>query len=193
MSVGSPHHMNTLSFLEKSYDLLENGGILIISDEFISPYHDRLERARNIISHHTKYMLETLVEIPENANLTNEEKKLVELLSRNIPLISYLAEIGEVRTAISYTFQLFRDLNRISIPSKISHPFVSYYVFQYLELSAMIKAIDYEVERKTYPERFKSLAEETGFSLLHHTRIYATHGAREMDAGTHIFVLKKEG
>ncbi len=193
ISVGSSHHMNTLSFLEKSYDLLENGGILIISDEFISPYHDRLERARNIISHHTKYMLETLVEIPENANLTNEEKKLVELLSRNIPLISYLAEIGEVRTAISYTFQLFRDLNRISIPSKISHPFVSYYVFQYLELSAMIKAIDYEVERKTYPERFKSLAEETGFSLLHHTRIYATHGAREMDAGTHIFVLKKEG
>jgi len=192
ISVGSFHHMNTLFFLEKSYDLLENGGILIISDEFISPYHDRLERARNIISHHTKYMLETLVEIPENANLTNEEKKLVNLLWRNIPLISYLAEIGEVRTAISYAFQLFRDLNRISIPSKISHPFISYYIFQYLELSAMIRAIDYEVERKTYPERFKSLAEETGFSLLHHTRIYATHGANEMDAGTHIFALKKE-
>ncbi len=192
ISVGSSHHMNTPFFLEKSYDLLENGGILIVSDEFISPYHDRLERARNIISHHTKYMLETLVEIPENANLTNEEKKLVKLLSRNIPLISYLAEIGEVRTAISYAFQLFRDINRISIPSKISHPFISYYIFQYLELSAMIVGLDYEVERKTYPERFKSLAEETGFSLLHHTRIYATHGADEMDAGTHIFALKKE-
>ncbi|CAB3287877.1 putative HTH cro/C1-type domain-containing protein [Methanocaldococcus lauensis] len=193
ISVGSSHHMNTLFFLEKSYDLLENGGILIVSDEFISPYHDRLERARNIISHHTKYMLETLVEIPENANLTDEERRLVKLLSRNIPLISYLAEIGEVRTAMSYAFQLFRDLNRILIPPKISHPFISYYIFQYLELSAMIAGLDYEVERKTYPERFKSLAEETGFSLLHHTRIYATHGANEMDAGTHIFALKKEG
>ena len=192
ISVGASHRMNLPIFLQKSHDLLEENGILIVSDEFVSPYNDRTERAGNIISHHTKYMLETLAEIPEDADLTDEERKMVDLLSRNIPLISYLAEIGEVRTAISYAFQLFRDLSKISIPSRFSHPLVSYYVFQYLELSEMVAGLDYEVERKTYADRFKSLAEETGFSLLHHTRIYATHGAGDMDAGTHVFVLKKE-
>lgn len=191
ISVGSSHYMNTPLFLEKSYDLLEENGILIVSDEFISPYKDRLSRAGNIISHHTRYMLETLVEIPENADLTDEERKLAELLSRNVPLILHLVEIGEVRAAISHVYKLFRKFNDLSIPHKLSHPLVSYYIFQYLELSAMVAGLDYEVERKTYVDRFKSLAEETGFSLLHHARIYATHGPNETDAGTHIFVLKK--
>jgi len=186
------HRMDILTFLQKSYDLLEDNGILIVSSDFVSPYKNRMERARSIISHHTKYMLETLVDVPEDANLTDEEKRFVELLSKNVPLISYLLEIGETRTAISYVFQLFKDLSKISIPSKISHPLVSYYILQHLELSEIVASLDYDVERKTYAERFKSLAEELGFSLLNHTRIHAIHGTNEMDAGIHIFVLKKE-
>ena len=192
------HRVNIPLFLEKSYDLLENGGILIVSDEFVSPYRDRQERAKNAAIHHTKYMLETLIEIPENISLTDDERELVKLLSTNTPLISYLTETGEIRTAMSYAFQLHRGLSMLGLPSVMSHPLLSYYLLQYLELSAMVADFDFSVRnhsvtRKTYPERFKLLAEESGFSLLHHARVYATDGDGSMDAGKHVFVFKKEG
>ncbi|WP_244668572.1 hypothetical protein, partial [Brucella melitensis] len=41
---------------------------------------------------------------------------------------------------------------------------------------ALVAGLDYEVEQKTYPARFVSLAESSGFSLLQHRRIYATQG-----------------
>ncbi len=195
ISVDTFHRMDILPFLERSYDLLENGGTLIVSDEFVSPYRDRQERARNTAIHHAKYMLETLIEIPGNISLTDEEKKLVKLLSTNTPLISYLAEAGEIRTAVGYAFQLHRDP---SMPPRMSHPLVFYYPLQCFELSAMVADVDYSVrnysvKRKTYPEMFKLLVEESGFSLLHHARVYATEGNGNMDAGKHVFVFKKEG
>ncbi len=174
-----------ISVLEKAEESLGDGGILIVSGDFLSPYNDRLERLRNAVVHHTRLMLETLVEIP--ASLTDEERKLVDLLSANLPQIHYLAEVGEVERAFGYAYRLYKDLSKTSV--RVTDPLVAYYIFQRLELIEMIESINV----KTYPAMFRSLAEDMGFSLLYHERIHATHGMSEMDAGIHIFVLKREG
>ncbi len=166
---------------DRIYELRDNQ-ILIVSGDFFSPYTNRLERIRNMMIHHARLMIETLVEITD---LTNDERILVDLLSKNVPLIAYLAEIGDVEEAFCRAYELYSEVSKISVD--ISNPLVSYYLLQRLELSEMIKSL------KTYPERFSSLAEDAGLSTLYHARILATHGASDMDAGIHLFVFKKEG
>ena len=168
--------------LQKADGILKDNGILIVSGDFVSPYSNRSERARNTILHHSRFMLETLVEI-------NSKNELVKLLSTNVPLIAYLAEVGETERALSHTYKLYGEIRKLSL--EISHPMESYYIFQRLELFEMIEGLNSKI--KTYPERFKSIAEDMGFSLLYHARIYATNGTNDMDAGIHVFAFKREG
>lgn len=193
LSVGASHHLNSAFFLQKSYDIMDNEGILFVADEFISPYSTVLERARNLISHHSAYMLATLVELPEDVRkyICDEEQYLISQLSINVPFLAYEAEIGKVEAAISRARQLFSNLRRLKLPLQPSHPLLAFYFFQVLELEALVAGLDYEVERKTSPERFISLAQVAGFSLLEHRRIYATSGIRDVDAGTHVFAFRK--
>ncbi|WP_456475325.1 helix-turn-helix domain-containing protein [Candidatus Pyrohabitans sp.] len=194
ISVGASHHLNTSFLLQKAYDMLEDGGLLLVADEFISPYTTASERNRELIRHHTSYMLATLVEIPETvkSSLTSEEAELVELLNREIPLLAYEAESGEVESAIGRAQKLFGRMRKLKVPAQPSHLLLAFYRFQMLELEALMAGLDYEVERKTFPERFLALAESTGFCLEEHHRVYATSGYSDMDAGTHVFAFKKE-
>lgn len=193
MSVGASHHLNTSFFLQKAYDVLEDGGLLLVADEFISPYTSATERNRELIRHHATYMLATLVDIPKSAEkeLTSEEVELVKLLNREIPLLACEAESGEVEAAIARGRELFSGVRRLEIPIQPSHLLLAFYRFQILELEALMAGLDYEVERKTFPQRFLTLAESTGFCLKEHYRVYATTGYGDMDGGTHVFAFEK--
>jgi len=190
ISVGASHHLNTSLFLQKAYEMLKNKGILIIADEFISPYATAVERNRELIRHHAGYMLAALVKVPETVR--NDEIELVERLNRELPLIAYEAERGETDNAVSRVRGLFGWIRKLKVPVQPPHPLLAYYRFLILELEALMAGLDYEAERKTFPEHFLALAEITGFQLEEHLRVYATSGYGNMSGGTHVFVFKKE-
>lgn len=194
ISVGTSHHINTSFFLQKAYDLLEEHGLLLVADEFISPYTSATERNRELIRHHTTYMLATLVDVPESVmkRLSPEETELVKLLSREIPLLAYEAEIREVEAAVARARELFSRVRKLEIPVRPLHPLLTYYRFVVLELEALMAGLDYEVERKTFPEHFLTLAESAGFQLEEHYRVYATTGYGKFEGGTHVFALRRE-
>jgi hypothetical protein len=134
-------------------------------------------------------MLPALVEIPKDVGLTQEESFLVEKLSRNIPLLAYLAESGKVEAAISRARKLFGELHELEIP-QFTHPLLAFYRFQLLELKALVKELN--CKHKTFPERFLTLAESTGFRLLEYRRVYASSSG-DMNGGSYVFVFRKEG
>ncbi len=191
LSVGCSH-VNTAFFLQKAYDLLDDRGLLLVSEDFFSPYRTSFERACEIIRHHTAYMLPTLVEIPKDVrkNLTHEESFLVDKLSKDVPLLAYLAEIGMVEAAISRVYHLFSGLRSLNIPVQPTHSLIAFYHFQILELKALVAGLDCKVHR-TFPERFLTLAEAVGFRLLEHRKVYASDNG-EMGGGTHVFAFRKE-
>jgi hypothetical protein len=98
---------------------------------------------------------------------------------------------GLLEAAASRCRRLLHDLKALVFPEKVSHPRLGFYRFHYLELEALVAGLDYEVEQKTYPSRFLDLALHARFELIKHSRLYATHGDSEWDAGTHLFVLKR--
>ncbi len=167
---------NVLISFDSNLDVLQNAEeyeFLIVCGDFVSPYSDRLESFGNTVLHHSRLMVETLVDA-ESAD------RSIELLSTKVPLIAYLAMTGEFEAAISQAFILHKELGEI----EIRDPMESYCLFQRLELSEIIKG------SKPYPEIFKSIAENSGFSLLYHERILATDGR---EGGIHILAFRREG
>ncbi|NOZ59253.1 MAG: helix-turn-helix domain-containing protein [Euryarchaeota archaeon] len=193
ISVGASDHLNTSFFLQKAHDMLQNGGLLLVADEFLSPYASAAERNRELIRHYTTYMLATLVEIPEGVkrSLTSDEAELVKRLWCEIPLLAFEAEGGDVKAAIARARELSSRLSTLKIPVEMSHPLTAFYRFQMLELKALVARLDC-VEHSTFSERFLALAESTGFSLREHYKVYATTGYGDMDGGVHVFAFKKE-
>jgi len=72
VSFGASHHID--NFLKWMSSRIRAGGLLIVADEFIADYDSELERRRNVITHHLRYLLD----IPLN-------KFRVELLSAIMP------------------------------------------------------------------------------------------------------------
>ena len=194
ISVGASHHITTPFFLQKACELLHDGGLLLVADEFLSPYTTASERNRELIKHHSVCMLATLFDVPHGVRdkIAPEELELVDMLGREVPLLAYEAECGEVDSATARARELFSKVGELHLPAAPSHELLAYYRFQILELEALVAGLDYEAELKTYPERFLTLAECSGFRLMEHCRVYATSGYGEMDGGTHVFALRKE-
>lgn len=193
MSTGASHHFNTHFFFQKTWNVLRDGGLFLVADEFISPFQSEVERKRNLIIHHTFYILAIMFEISFNQEdvLFDDEILLAEWLNHDIPLASYFAWLNKVNQAIQICRDLLKRCHKLCLPRKVSTPLMAFYRLQLLELEALVAGLDYEVEQKTYPERFVQMAESVGFSLVNHSKIYSTFGDRPMDAGTHVFAFRK--
>lgn len=190
ISTGASHHLDTTIFLSGIRDCMEAGGTLLVSDEMISPFTTRFERRQNLIAHHLRYIVDTLVPVSVEDGLFKTEKELVKQLKGKIPSILFNALAGEVNLADERARKLLALLHDLELPGKPSTPELAFYRFHILELEALVAGLDYEIEQKTYPSCFLDLARDTGFDLLDHRRIYATHGRRSWDAGTHVFALE---
>ena len=169
--VGDETHrimLNELLWIEEGSDVLisfdpnairnfEGYDLLIVCGDFIA-HGDGLERWRNIVLHRSRLM----VELPYD-------------VSERIPLIAYLADVGEIETAMSQAFILHGELHGM----EIRDPF---HLLQRLELSEIVEGSTPSLSV------FKSILERHSFSLLHDERILETRGG-----GIHVLVFGREG
>lgn len=195
VSVGASHNLNTSFFLQHTWRLLAEGGCLMVSDEFASPFATPQERICRLIQHHLAYIVATLVPISKEvlAAVAPAERMLIEKLSNQVPLIAFEALNGRGEAAATRCRKLMEGIVSLNLPATVSNSLFTFYRFHLLELEALLAGLDYEVERKTYPEHFVAMAEAIGFTMVEHRRVYATVGRGEFDAGTHLFVFAKGG
>ncbi|MBI3285479.1 MAG: helix-turn-helix domain-containing protein [Burkholderiales bacterium] len=189
VSVGASHHLNTSHFLQATHRQLKPGALFLVADEMIAPFSNGGERNANLIAHHLQYVVDTMVDLPRNV-LSEAELVLVDLVRQHAPLAIFEARSGNVAPAANRCRVLLKNLHKLCLPEPISHELLAFYRFHLLELEALVAGLDYEVEQKTYPQRFAELAQHAGFEVCTHSRLYATHGVSEWDGGTHLFVLK---
>lgn len=188
VSIGASHHLDTSQFLSSARNQLCENGIFLVADEMICSFSNRKEREKSLIRHHLWYILDTLVEIPNEAD--SGDKLLAKRLAQILPAAMGMAYSGQVDAARSTIRNLYEEVIEIEKPMNPSHSRAVFSRFHLLELRALIAGIDYEVEQKTSPARFKALAHANGFEVKNHHRIYATEGDKREDAGTHLFVLE---
>nr|WP_240307655.1 class I SAM-dependent methyltransferase [Thermus caldifontis] len=165
LSVGSSHHMSTWNFLDRAYRLLRPGGVLAVADEFVSPFATREERVRNLVLHHTAYLVPFPLEDCEA-----------------LWALRILALQGETKGLRRLVEEALQEM-RVR-PGPLAS-------FASLELQALLAGLDYEVETKTSAKRFLELALAVGFQVEQHFRLFATHGSSSWDGGTHLFVLRR--
>lgn len=189
VSIGASHHLDTRKFFNSIYSCLNDDGALIVVDEMLTPFKNQQERSSALITHHLWYILDTLLELPNSC--TQAEIKLSKILRQGLPLAMSLALSNRASAAIRQVRSTFEMASEIIIENmQVSHEAV-FNQFHMLELQALVAGLDYEVEQKTFPERFIRMAEASGFQLEAHQRIYATHGDSALDAGTHLFKFLK--
>jgi SAM-dependent methyltransferase len=184
LSVGSSHHIDLYDLLNSSYNLLNKNGFFIVSDEFIFPFKTKYQREKNLILHHTYYMIEAMIEIKD---LSKNEQKLYDLLREDVPYIRYLTINDEVTLAKDITISLFNSIKKFDIKKDLINNLISYYLFMILELEALVAGLDYEEERKTSNENFINIANNIGFSVVHNICFHPT----SKDSGTYMIVLQK--
>jgi len=168
VSFGASHHIE--NFLEWMSSKLKNGGLLIVSDEFIADYNNELERRRNVITHHMRYLLD----IPLN-------RFRVELLSAY-----HAAREGRVRLALDILAKTYHDICRElgGGGDDVEKAFLHFYR---LELTSLLLGVAYIEERKTSVEKFVGVASALGLKLMAQYRVYPT--GRE--SGTYVLVFRK--
>lgn len=189
VSVGASHHLNTSHFLQSAHANLKPGSLFIVADEMISPFKTTQQRQSNLVAHHLQYIADTLVPL-DKALLIEAECVLVRTMQNEIPLALYEAHADLPEAAMQRCRLLLEKVRSLDLPEPASHPLMAFYRFHLLEMEALVAGLDYEVEQKTYPKRFRDLAHHAGFTLREHQRLYATHGDSAWDAGTHLFVLQ---
>lgn len=178
VSVGASHHLDTRMFLRGMKQHTAPGGLLIVADEMISPFRTEEERARIIADHHLAYIEQALAHVREEELPPAERTRLLALrtVDRREP------------GALHKLLQEVRRDRRFYPDDRSPWQRVRFTV---LELEALVAGLDYDVERKTYPANFMALAADEGLEIVEHTRVHATLGASERDAGTHVFTLRK--
>lgn len=189
VSIGASHHLDTKQFLSSIHECLAAEGVLVIADEMLAPFRDRRERNLALVTHHLWYILDTLFDLP--ASSSEAERAVCDILKQGLPLAMSLALSGRSEAATRQVRETFEAATDIDLGNALVAREAAFNRFHLLELQALVAGLDYEVEQKTYPARFVSLAESSGFSLLQHRRIYATQGDGSYDAGTHLFVMVK--
>lgn len=188
VSIGASHHLDTSAFLTAIREQMKRGGRVLIADEMICTFTSRQERDAALIRHHLWYILDTLVEIPEDSH--KGDVQLAQRLAQVLPKAMGMAHSGRSNVARRTIRELFEDVMAIKRPLQPSHPRAVFSRFHLLELQALIAGFDYEIEQKTSPQRFKALVQANGFDIKNHQRIYATDGDRLDDAGTHLWVME---
>lgn len=194
ISIGSSHHLDTAAFLSKAHSCLTRNGLLVVADEFLSPFANAEEREAELIKHHGTYILATQYsedEIRTDPMIAPEEGEAARLIANELPIAVYEADNGRVIAASARCRRLFSALRSIDLPVTIRSPLTSFVRFHILEIEALVAGLDYEVERKTFPRRFIELAETCGFNLVEHQRVCGTVGPLPLDAGTHVFAFTK--
>jgi SAM-dependent methyltransferase len=179
VSVGSSHHLDTRLFLRCIARATRPGGVVVVADEMISEFATPQQRTRNIIDHHMRYIDVALAHIDADTLPSTEQKRLYAFRSveRHSPeALRRLLDLVREDRGLHYG-SAYGPWERVR--------------FAVLELEALVAGIDYDVERKTYPRRFRRLAEAEGLRLLAHQRVYATTGASHTDAGTHVFAFRR--
>ncbi|MRN79930.1 Cro/Cl family transcriptional regulator, partial [Brucella sp. 10RB9210] len=117
-------------------------------------------------------ILDTLFDLP--ASSSEAERAVCDILKQGLPLAMSLALSGRSEAATRQVRETFKAATDIDLGNALVAREAAFNRFHLLELQALVAGLDYEVEQKTYPARFVSLAESSGFSLLQHRRIYAT-------------------
>jgi transcriptional regulator with XRE-family HTH domain/SAM-dependent methyltransferase len=190
VSIGASQHLDTKQFLSSIHECLAAGGVLVIADEMLTPFRDRRQRNLALITHHLWYILDTLFKLPASSSET--ERAVCDILRQGLPPAMSLALSGRSEAAARQVRETFETAMEIDLGDVLVAREAVFNRFHLLELQALVAGLDYEVEQKTFPARFVSLAESSGFSLLQHRRIYATQGDGSYDAGTHLFVMVKQ-
>lgn len=188
-STGVLHPTNVVYGLQCCHQHLTPGGLLIICDEMIEPFIDRDGRKRNLLTHHLHYILDTLIDIPLQ-QISHAEHTLVNLIRNMVPSALMHAHVGNTDTAVHLVQTLLDRINILPLPEPPTHANLGVYRFHALELEALVADLVYETERKTYAECFIDLAQQNGFQLLEHQRIYPTCGIASNAAGLHLFVFE---
>lgn len=194
ISTGASHHLNTFAFLQKANRLLKENGVFIIADEMISPFSTITQRKKNVMLHHSVYILELLNRLKDiSIEFNQNEQMLAKFMHHYIPLGFSLAKIGMIEDAEFVYKKLLRKLNALELNSTISSGLVAFYRLMYLELEALVAGIDYEVEQKTYPQMLINLAKQASLECVYHECIHHTSDTHDpMHSGTHVFTFKKE-
>jgi len=168
VSFGASHHIG--NFLKWMSSRIRASGLLIFADEFIADYNSELERRRNVITHHLRYLLD----IPLN-------KFRVELLSAY-----HAARKGRVRLALDILAKMYHDISKEfgGGGDDVEKAFLHFYR---LELTSLLLEAAYIEERKTSVEKFVGTASALGLKLMAQYRAYPTG----MDSGTYVLVFRK--
>jgi hypothetical protein len=179
VSVAASHHLDTRAFFRACRRLVRPGGLVVVGDEFISPFQTRAERDMNLIAHHWQYIQEAIRNVVA-ASLPRLERERLERF-RRLPGVPSPAEAKALLAEVSH--------------DRIDHgehrtPWARVRL-AVLELEALVAGLDYEVERKTYPANFAGMAEDEQLELVHHMRVRGTDGDHELDAGTHVFCFRR--
>ncbi len=192
-SFGSSHHFNTAFMLQKTFMLLEPGGILCVADEFLPEFDTSHERELSLIRHHSAYIFTAIAWINAAMRQSGDqnEPELYRKFRQTLTTALIEAESGNRSQAINLCRKLFSDIKKQDLSDTPNDVLSMYSRFFWHEFQAMIAGFDYEVEQKTYPKRFLELAYLTGFQKLRHRRIFATIGSDPLDGGTHVFTFMK--
>lgn len=194
-SVGSSHHFNTAFMLQKAYSLLDDSGVLCVADEFLPVFKDAATRNNALIRHHSAYILASMASLDRCClhPSTSDDSKLYRYSQDSLVHAILEAQGGKTAQATRRCRDLYSELNRCLTSKKYEETVGAFVRFYGLEIQAMVAGFDYEVERKTYPRRFLSLAQAAGFQLSNHRRIFGTTGSDDFDGGTHVFTFTKRG
>jgi len=191
-SIGASHHLNTNFFFQKTYTLLAENGLFMVSDEFVSKYENTKERCKNLIIHHTGYMVDVMFSLNRCDKIPFEYLQLISWFQNEIPVARYYAYNNRISESINICKKLLSKSKSLNLSDNFIVDIIPYYRLQLLELEALCAGLDYEVEQKTYTDRFVRMAEATGFELYEHYRIFATDGNNINEAGTHVFCFRKK-
>ena len=194
-SVGASHHFNTAYMFQKAMTVLKEGGFLIVADEFLPPFGTRDTRNAALVQHHGAYMVNAMAAL-EAARAAGDDPQDQDIeryraFKASIPAAMVAARNGQVDRAMQICRKLHEKLGSDSFEEAPQHAPGAFARFFWLELQAMVAGFDYEVERKTYPQRFAELAAMAGMKQVAHRRIFATTDSDPMGGGTHVFTFRK--
>ncbi|MFM0068708.1 helix-turn-helix domain-containing protein [Paraburkholderia aspalathi] len=191
-SVGASHHFNTAFMFQKAAQLLCPGGLFIVADEFLAEFETEEDRNRMLILHHAAYLMVSIGWIGEREfDSSNPDVALYGEFRRDIVLAWIDALEYQTARAMRRCRALYARVQDAALDGRPLHELGYFVRFYRLELQAMIAGFDYEVERKTWPQRFVELARFAGLEQVRHRRVFATIGTDESGAGTHVFSFRK--
>lgn len=193
-SVGASHHFNTAYMMQKALRLLQPGGLLVVADEFLPAFSNADERHRALVAHHGAYLLHAMQWLGDGEHRSTAQEQSLYRQCRRSMIQAWMSALeGDTAQAVTVCRSLDQQLRTTKLDKRRGSDLGAFIRFFGLELQAMAAGFDYEVEQKSYPQRFVELAAFAGLTLLNHRRVFATTGADAWGGGTHVFTFRKSG